>query len=118
MIKQKKYDLRERLLALAKRIIQISGMLPNTPECYVIRKQIVASGTSIGANFEEADVSVSKKDFIHKVSISLKEANETRYWLEIIADTYLNRENIVKDINEITEILKILSTIIKNSNKS
>ena len=57
---EKKYDLRERLFAYAKRIIDIVKLLPNTPECNVIRKQLMASGTSVGANYEEADGAITK----------------------------------------------------------
>src|SRR3989338_4991035 len=76
----KRYDLRERLLIFSKRILQICKMIPRIPEFDGIRKQLANAGTSIGANYEEADGTVTKKDFINKAAIAQKEAKETRYW--------------------------------------
>lgn len=113
----KKYDLRERLFAFAKRIVDIVKLLPRTPECDVIRKQLMAAGTSIGANYEEADGAVSKKDFVNKMAISRKEANETKYWLSIVSGSFLKPEVVKADIQEAGEIVRILSSIINKARK-
>jgi len=109
------YDLRERLLIFAERILQICKMLPNIPECEGIRKQLANSGTSTGANFEEADGALTKKDFVNKVGISRKEAKETRYWLKVISGTYVEKRELVADIKESEEIINILSAILRKS---
>lgn len=112
---QKVYDLRERLLIFAKRILQICKNLPKTPECQGIRKQLADADTSVGANFEEADGTLTKKDFINKVGISRKEAKETRYWLKVISGTYLDEKTVIADIRESEEIINILSSILRKS---
>lgn len=111
----KVYDLRERLLAFAKRILEICKMLPNTPECNRIRGQLGGAGTSAGANYEESDGSVTKKDFINKVGIARKEAKETRYWLRVISGVYIPEKDLKDDIKESEEIINILSSILIKS---
>ncbi|MFH1709695.1 MAG: four helix bundle protein [bacterium] len=113
--KTKIYDLRERLMTFAKRVLQISKRLPNIPECEGIRKQLANASTSIGANFEEADGALTKKDFIHKTGIARKEAKETKYWLKVISGTYISESELKADTNEAEEIISILSSILKNS---
>lgn len=112
---KKPYDLRERLLIFGKRILEICKMLPRLPECDRIRGQLGGAGTSVGANFEEADGSLTKKDFVNKVGISRKEAKETRYWLHTISETYIEPKKIAPDIRESEEIINILSSILKKS---
>lgn len=74
------------------------------------------SGTSIGANVREAEHVESKADFIHKLSIALKEANETEYWLDLLKETsYLNNSEYISIQVDIKEILKLLTSIIKTS---
>jgi len=109
------YDIRERLLVFAKRMLEICKMLPMTPEANKMRGQLGSSGTSIGANYEEADGAITKKDFVNKVAIARKEAKETRFWLRVISDTYVSGKEIDKDIKEAEEIIKILSSIIISS---
>jgi four helix bundle protein len=109
---KKVYDLRERLLLFARRILEICKMLPKTPEGNRIRGQLGGSGTSIGANYEEADGSITKKDFVNKVVIALKEARETRYWLRVIKDLYIPAEKVAPDIKEAQEIINILSSML------
>ena len=113
----KTFDLRERLLKFSKRILGIVKMLPRSPECDVIRKQLVAAGTSIGANYEEADGAISKRDFTHKMAISRKEANETKYWLKVISGEFIQPDEIADDIKETTEIINIFSSIINKTRK-
>jgi len=69
------------------RIINLSTNLPNTPEGKVIRNQITKTGTSVGANYREANRARSKADFKNKIAICESEASETQYWLEVIVDT-------------------------------
>ncbi len=92
-------------------VINLSLSMPNTPESLVIRNQLTKSGTSIGANYREANRSRSSKDFKNKIKISLEEASETDYWLEIIES--LGRENAtLKDLrNEAKELLAIFTSI-------
>ena len=82
----------------------------------MISKQILRSGTSIGANINEALYAESKKDFIHKMSISLKEASETEYWLLLLKSTdFIDTKSYDSINSDCTEILKILTTIVKNA---
>jgi four helix bundle protein len=106
------FDLRERLLIFTKRIFQICKMLLKTPECDKIRKQLSGAGSAIGANYEEADGAIIKKDFINKVAIARKEAKETRYWLRVIKGVFIEEIEIRKDIKETEEIINILSSIL------
>lgn len=76
--------------------------------------QVIRSGTSIGANIREAQRAESKKDFKHKLRIALKEADETKYWLELINSEIVEVSREIKDLNE--EIIKLLVSIIKNTN--
>ncbi len=86
---------------------------------FILSKQIVRSGTSIGANIEESIAAQSRKDFISKMAISSKEARETNYWLRLIRDTHLLKDiNLTNLINESEEIIKIISSIIKTSQKT
>ena len=117
-----KIDIRDRTKKFAIRIIYISKKLPNDIAGQVIGRQLIRSGTSIGANLEEADASPSRNDFFNKVSISYKEARETRYWLEIILEAKIinNSTNITELkslIAEAIEISKILFAIFKGKNK-
>jgi four helix bundle protein len=75
--------------------------------------QVIRSGTSIGANIREAQRAESKKDFKHKLRIALKEADETKYWLELINSEIVEVSREIKDLNE--EIIKLLVSIIKNT---
>lgn len=93
--------------------------IPKSVENNNIIKQLTASLTSIGANDQEADASITKKDFIAKYTIAKKEAKETRYWLFVVRDTKILKDvdlNIF--INECQEILLIISKIIYNTKKS
>lgn len=90
--------------------------IPKTVESIPIISQISSSLTSIGANDQEADATITKKDFIAKYMIVKKEAKETRYWLSIIMDLELSPKNIVEPhIQECQEILMIVSKIINNT---
>ena len=99
-------------------IIKVSQRISSEKKEYVMSKQILRSGTSIGANVREAVRGESSKDFVHKLSISRKEAYETQYWLELLFETgYIEKAEFVK-LNELCiELLKILTAIIKTSQK-
>lgn len=82
---QRKYDLEERTARFAKEIIKFAKTVPLTPINEPIIRQLVRSGTSIGANYSEADDAESGKDFKHKIGICKKEARETKHWLRMIS---------------------------------
>jgi four helix bundle protein len=86
---------------------------------FVLSKQILRSGTSIGANVREALEAQSKKDFISKLSIALKEATETEYWLELLRETgYIEDKFCAPLLNDLTEIIKLLNSIIKTTKQN
>lgn len=88
-------------------------LLTNTQKEFVLSKQLLRSGTSIGANVREALAAESKKDFIHKLHISLKEARETSYWLNLLKDSsYLDELSFVSLQRSCDELIRILSSII------
>jgi four helix bundle protein len=85
--KQFAKNLEKRTREFAVKIIRLSTQLPNSPEGIAVRNQITRSGTSIGANYREANRSRSRADFKNKIKICESEASETQYWLEVIVDT-------------------------------
>jgi len=106
----KKLELRTLQFAIS--IINISASLPKTAEALVIRNQITKSGTSIGANYREANRSRSKKDFKNKINISVSEASETVYWLDIIFElNWLDPNSINEILKESKELLAIFTSI-------
>lgn len=107
--------------SFALRIIKLYQFLNNTKKEFIISKQILRSGTSIGANVKEAIRGQSKADFYAKLNISLKEASETEYWLELLNESgYLDgHENDFKTLyDECQEIIKILVSILKTRRKT
>jgi len=97
-------------------IIDFSEILEENKK-FIIARQILKSGTSIGANIREAQNAESKEDFIHKIKIAAKEADETEYWLMLCkaSKNYPNSEELIERLNEIIKILsKIISTTKKN----
>jgi len=109
------FDIKERTFVFSVRVVKLAQRLLKTIAGRELGKQIIRSGTSIGANVEEADGATSKKDFIHKMGIARKEARETRYWLRIIGSTLMNDQEIESLTNECDELVKILSKIIQNA---
>lgn len=108
---KQKYDLEERTIKYAKMIIDFSKKLPQDIITRPLINQIVRSGTSIGANYSEADEANSKKDFIFKITIAKK---ETKYWLRIIAHTLSQYKNdAIKLWKEAQELNLIFATIIR-----
>ena len=105
-------QLESRTKKFAISVIRLSGSISNTPEGAVIRNQITKSGSSIGANYREANRSRSKADFKNKIKICESEASETVYWLEIISDlNWSDVKNIQLIKAEANEILAIFTSI-------
>ncbi len=102
----------------AVRVVNLYKFLIEQKKEFVLSKQLLRSGTSVGANVAEAQRGQSKADFIAKMSISLKEANETNYWLKLLYKTeYLTEQQFLSISNDITEIIKMLVAICKTSTK-
>lgn len=100
----------------AVQIIETYKLLISEKKEFILSKQLLRSGTSIGANISEAVRGQSTKDFIHKLQISRKEANETLYWIKLLEVTdYLSAERTQKLIILCEELLKILTAIIKST---
>jgi four helix bundle protein len=100
----------------ALRIIKLIQFLKDDKKEYVLSKQLLRSGTAIGALIRESEQAESKKDFIHKLAIAQKEANETDYWLELLFQSnYLNEIQFQSVKSDIVEINKILASIIITS---
>lgn len=95
-------------------IIELYKLMKDQNE-YVLSKQLLRSGTSIGANVEEATAAISKKDFTAKMSISSKEARETRYWLRLIDKSQLVNVDIEHHLKEVEQLINILTAIVKTS---
>ena len=114
-----KQKIKERTYSFALEIINHVKALPYNTATISLGRQLIRSGTSVGANIEEAQGASSKKDFINKINIAKKEARETRYWLRLINDSKLakNIDNS-KLLNEINEIINILTAIVKTSEKN
>jgi len=103
----------KKAYSFALEIIVLYKQLVSDKKEFVLSKQILRSGTSIGANVNEALSAQSKRDFVHKLSISLKEARETTYWLNLLKDSnYISQESFTNLNNKCNEVTKILSSII------
>ena len=112
----KKYDLEERTLEFGKNIIRLCKSLPGNTVNFRLIDQVVRSGTSIGANYREANETVTKKDFKFKISLCLRESKETIYWLELIKEANLDfQERINKLLQETKELVKIFAAILEKS---
>jgi four helix bundle protein len=101
-------DIADRLVALAVQIIKVVDALPDTTTGRHIAGQLLRSGTSAGANYEEARGAESKRDFLHKLGISLKEILESHYWLRIVAGAQLVAGDIGEVIAEVDALCRIL----------
>ena len=105
--------------AFALRIIKLYKQLREVDKEFVLSKQILRSGTSIGANARESKNSQSKADFINKLSIALKEADETQYWLELLYESAIINENIFCSLNnDLKEIIAIITSSIKTAKQN
>ena len=109
----------EKSFSFAVRIVNLYKYLANEKKEYVLSKQLLRSGTSVGANISEAQRAQSKADFIAKMSIALKEANETYYWFRLLyATDYLSKEQFDSLSADINELISILTSILKTSNSN
>ena len=103
----------DKSFAFAIKVVNICKVLQERKE-YTLSKQLLRSGTSVGANIEEAIGGQSKKDFYAKLTISYKEARETKYWLRLLIDTnYLEKAESAPLLDDIEEILRIIGSIQK-----
>ena len=109
-------QLEKRTQEFAIAIIKLSTKLPNTPEGRVVRNQITKAGTSVGANYREANRARSKADFRNKIKICESEASETQYWLLIVIEMkWLSKEKVDSLYKESGELLAIFTSIGKNT---
>jgi four helix bundle protein len=110
LIKDKSFD-------FALKIIDLYKILVESKREFVLSKQLLRSGTSIGANLREAEYAISKKEFVAKTQIALKEAAETEYWLDLLYQSaYITVDQNMKE--EIKSIIRILTAIIKTSKEN
>lgn len=112
--------IQEKSFAFAIRVVNLYKYLIADKKEYVLSKQLLSSGTSVGANVEEAIGGVSEKDFLNRLGIAYKEARESIYWLKLLNKTdYINNsefESLFKDAEEICKILGKIQITIKNRN--
>ena len=112
----KKYDLEDRTLKFGKRIIKLAKALIRNPVNWTLTSQVIRSGTSIGANYREANETSTKKDFLFRMRICRKETKETIYWLQLIIEANPEFEKIMQSLlQETNELLRIIASIIVKS---
>jgi len=119
--KNPKYDLEERTARFGEKIIEFTKEIPQNPITGPIINQLVKSGTSVGANYCEADDAETPRDFIHKIGICKKEARETKYWLRMVVKTVPNLREKAKvlwqEAKELNLIFNSIINKIKNKGK-
>lgn len=116
---KKIFDIKDRTFQLALLIVKLCREIQKTEKEFVLSKQLLRSGTSIGALIREAQNAESDRDFIHKMAIAQKECDETIYWLDLVYASNLFIEKAILDLNnEAKEILKIIRTIILNKKRN
>ncbi len=111
----------EKSFDFSVRIVNLCKYLQSDKKEYILSKQLIRSGTSIGANVNEAQAAQSKNDFISKLSIASKEARETKYWLDLLVETdYLPKEsqNVKSILEQSNELIKLLTSIIKTTKEN
>lgn len=110
---------KNKSFAFAVRVVNCYKWLCAEKKEYVLSKQLLRSGTSVGAMVREAEHAETKKDFIHKMAIAQKEINESLYWLELLRETdYLEQPTFVTLEQDATEILKLITAIIKSTKQN
>jgi four helix bundle protein len=110
----------DKSYTFALSIVELYKYLTDAKKEYVLSKQLLRSGTSIGANIAEAQAAISKKDFIAKLSISAKESRETQYWLRLLADSHFvdrDEQKISQMFKEVDSLIRLLTSIIKSAQK-
>ena len=113
-----KFVAREKSRAFALRVVKLCRLLQERDREYVLSRQLLRSGTAIGALIREAEQAESRADFIHKLSIALKEASETGYWLDLLTESgYLDSVHGQSMMTDTEELLKILTAIIRTTKR-
>ncbi|WPJ96578.1 four helix bundle protein [Coraliomargarita algicola] len=108
--------IKNKSFAFALRVVKLAQYLQKEKQEYVLSKQVLRSGTAVGALVREAEHAQSKADFINKMSIALKEANETEYWIDLLHQSdYIDDSNYHSIQPDIEELLKLLISIVKTS---
>ncbi len=114
----KENDVKEKSFDFALRIVKLYKYLSEEKKEYVLSKQLLRSGTSVGALIRESEQAESKADFIHKLAISLKEVNESEYWIELLFHSeFIDEKSYNSILSDLKELLKLLTSIIKTSKK-
>lgn len=109
----------KKSLDFAIRIVNLGKYLQTSKNEYIMSKQVIKAGTSIGANVAEAQYAQSNNDFVSKLSIARKETNETKYWLKLLYETeYISDKEYASLFSDIDEIHKILSSIILSAKEN
>ena len=117
-LKMKENPLKDKSYHFAIRIVKLSQFLQKDKREFVLSRQVLRSGTAIGALIREAEFGQSKADFANKMSISLKEANETEYWLSLLKDTdFISEKQFVSLQAECKELIAMLVSTVKTSKK-
>lgn len=117
-------DMRENIIklksfAFAVRVVKLYKFITTDRKEFVLSKQLLRSGTAVGALVREAEHAETKKDFIHKMAIAQKEINETIYWLELLKETeYLKKDQFESINQDAVEIIKLITSIIKSAKQS
>jgi len=117
MINKKENIIQKKSYEFALNVIRFVRKFPRTNGGFVVGQQLLKSATSIGANVEEAIGGFSKSDFTHKMNIALKEAREANYWLRLVRDSGMVKDDVECLITESEEIRKILTAIVKSAQK-
>ncbi len=107
IVQKKSFEFSLKIISLYKKL--------QSEKEFVVSNQILRSGTSIGANIEEALAGQSKRDFTAKMSISSKEARETKYWLRLLKESELTSIDVANELSDIHELIRILTSIVKTS---
>ena len=105
--------------AFALRVIKLYKYLIYEKKEYVLSKQLLRSGTSIGALIKEGEHAQSKPNFLNKMNVALKEANEAEYWIELLRDSeYLSAAESLSILEDVSELIKLLASIVKSTKNS
>ncbi len=109
-------DIEERTFEFAVQIVALSRILPATSDGRILAKQVLRSGTSIGANVEEAEAGYTRDEFAYRMNIALREVRETHYWLRLIAASKMVRPTRLQPLlDEADELKKILGSIVSRT---
>lgn len=115
----KQNPLQDKSYAFAIRIVRAVSFLQKNKREFILTKQLLKSGTSIGANIEEGLHAQSKKEFIAKLQIAIKEAFETEYWIRLLRDTdFITKSQSASLLSDVVELEKLLTSIIKTSQRN